>query len=421
MLGIIIVRVFMLAAATGAGMAFGPPLGIHATNWWLGGAGFLFGVLAVLLEWQARKIPVDRIFWGAMGGLAGLGLGLGLGTAMGAVSPDAGPLGRGLFGLLFSYLGASVALAKRDELEDMSAKLFPKTAARREGFKILDTSVIIDGRVVDLCEVGFLEGTLIVPQFVLRELQQIADSPDALKREQGKRGFDVLQRRQRSGTKVRVETRFPAYPRGGRNLMQLGRHGGKVVPTTTPNQVGSCGVSGLNVTVANAISRRAARRGVHVHASMRARRSARASLLRRAVVVVDHGKRFIGQQVSATSPRSPTTAGHELRPLRKRRARPMISAFAVVPAGAGARMGVSGPSIPYPRGRADPRPHLAARSPLPVSRGPRVAARPAVSTRPVRSSRASVCRGVAWSRRGRRHDSVRLASSRPSDRSGWSS
>src|SRR6266446_10935268 len=92
MMGIIIVRVFMLAAATGAGMAFGPPLGIHATNWWLGGAGFLFGVLAVLLEWQARKIPVDRIFWGSMGGILGLGLGLGLGTAMGVVSSVAGPL-----------------------------------------------------------------------------------------------------------------------------------------------------------------------------------------------------------------------------------------------------------------------------------------------------------------------------------------
>ncbi|HWM77363.1 MAG TPA: hypothetical protein VNS56_07255, partial [Methylomirabilota bacterium] len=176
-MAIIIVRIVMLGAATAAGMAFGPALGIPATNWWLAGAGFLFGVLAVLLEWQARRIPVDRLFWGAMGGIVGLGLGLGLGTAVGAVAPDAGPLGRGLFGLLLTYLGASVALAKRDELEDMSTKLFPKTAARRQGFKILDTSVIIDGRIVDLSEVGFLEGTLVIPQFVLRELQQIADSP----------------------------------------------------------------------------------------------------------------------------------------------------------------------------------------------------------------------------------------------------
>src|SRR5260370_41245555 len=218
-------------------MASGPPLGCHATNWWLGGAGLLFGVLAVLLEWQARKIPVDRIFWGSMGGILGLGLGLGMGTAMGAVSPDAGPLGRGLFGLLFAYLGAAVALAKRDELEDMSAKLFPKTAARREGFKILDTSVIIDGRVVDLCEVGFLEGTLVVPQFVLRELQQIADSPDSLKRNRGKRGFDVLQRLQRiPGTTIRIEDQhFPHVREVDRKLIELGKAMGAKQATTACN------------------------------------------------------------------------------------------------------------------------------------------------------------------------------------------
>src|SRR6266566_1604728 len=277
MMGIIIVRVFMLAAATGAGMAFGPPLGIHATNWWLGGAGFLFGVLAVLLEWQARKIPVDRIFWGSMGGIVGLGLGLGMGTAMGAVSPDAGPLGRGLFGLLFAYLGAAVALAKRDELEDMSAKLFPKTAARREGFKILDTSVIIDGRVVDLCEVGFLDGTLIVPQFVLRELQQIADSPDALKRNRGKRGFDVLQRLQRvPGTKVRIEDQdFPHVREVDRKLIELAN---ALKPVVLPGEV-------VHVQVV--------KEGKEVGQGV-------AYLDDGTMVVVDHGKRLIGQQVSAT-------------------------------------------------------------------------------------------------------------------------
>ena len=93
-----------------------PECGAEASRQISGGAGFLFGVLAVLLEWQARRIPVDRIFWGAIGGTVGLGLGLGLGTAMGAVSPDAGPLGRGLFGLIFSYLGAAVALVLAGQL-----------------------------------------------------------------------------------------------------------------------------------------------------------------------------------------------------------------------------------------------------------------------------------------------------------------
>src|SRR5215470_11794074 len=308
-MGIIIVRIVMLAAAAGAGLAFGPSLGFHATNYWLAGAGFLFGVLAVLLEWQARKIPVDRIFWGSMGGILGLGLGLGLGTAMGAVSPEAGPLGRSLFGLLFAYLGAAVALAKRDELEDMSVKLFPKTATRREAFKILDTSVIIDGRIVDLCEAGFLEGTLVIPQFVLRELQQIADSPDPLKRNRGKRGFDVLQRVQRiPGTRVRVEDQdFPHVREVDRKLIELGKLlGGKVVTNDyNLNKVAELsGVPVLNVNeLANAL-KPVVLPGevVHVHVVKEGKESSQgvAYLDDGTMVVIDHGKRFIGQPVTAT-------------------------------------------------------------------------------------------------------------------------
>jgi len=64
----------------------------------------------------------------------------------------------------------------------------------RKSFKILDTSVIIDGRVADICKAGFLEGTLVVPHFVLRELQQIADSADSIKRNRGRRGLDILEK-----------------------------------------------------------------------------------------------------------------------------------------------------------------------------------------------------------------------------------
>src|SRR6266478_1628765 len=150
-LGILIVRVLVLMAATAAGFALAHALALHApSNLFLGGAGFLAGVLVVLLEWQARRIPVDRLFWGATGAMLGVVLGLGLGTALEAIVPGAGALGRGLFALLLGYLGATVTLAKRDELEDMSVKLFPKTAgARQDGDKILDTSVTIDGRIVD--------------------------------------------------------------------------------------------------------------------------------------------------------------------------------------------------------------------------------------------------------------------------------
>src|SRR5262249_60039361 len=75
--------------------------------------------------------------------------------------------------------------------------VFPGATSGDARYKVLDTSVIIDGRIADVCEAGFLEGTLLVPQYVLRELQQIADSSDPLKRNRGRRGLDVLQRLQR--------------------------------------------------------------------------------------------------------------------------------------------------------------------------------------------------------------------------------
>src|SRR5919112_76369 len=77
--------------------------------------------------------------------------------------------------------------------------LFSDKASRRD-MKILDTSVIIDGRIADVAETGFLSGTIIIPQFILRELQQVADSPDGNKRQRGRRGLDMLNRLQGNST-----------------------------------------------------------------------------------------------------------------------------------------------------------------------------------------------------------------------------
>ena len=89
--------------------------------------------------------------------------------------------------------------------------------------KILDTSVIIDGRIATFCEAGFMDGTLIVPRFVLRELQQVADSPN--KRERGRRGLDVITRLSKSN-KVRVvvdHRNFPKIQKVDDKLVELGR------------------------------------------------------------------------------------------------------------------------------------------------------------------------------------------------------
>ncbi|MBI2524414.1 MAG: TRAM domain-containing protein [Candidatus Rokubacteria bacterium] len=306
---IVIARLLVLAVATGAGLALGPAVGVSGPSPWLAAAGLLVGILAVILEWRGRQVPVERLFWGATGGVVGVLLGLGLGSAFGAVVPGAATLGRGLFGLLLGYLGWAVALAKGEELAGVSARLFPKGGSQKGACKILDTSVIIDGRVADVCETGFLEGTLVVPQFVLRELQQIADSADGLKRNRGKRGFDILQRLQRN-PKVAVlilDRDFPQAREVDRKLIELARalDGTVVTNDYNLNKVAELsGVPVLNLNeLANAL-KPAVLPGetLHLYVLKEGKEAGQgvAYLDDGTMVVVDHGRKLIGQSVDAT-------------------------------------------------------------------------------------------------------------------------
>ena len=100
--------------------------------------------------------------------------------------------------LLMTYVGLVVGATKGDMLNLAAlGGLFGGEKVSKHSFKILDTSVIIDGRIADIAETGFLDGILVIPQFVLRELQLVADSADSMKRNRGRRGLDVLQRIQK--------------------------------------------------------------------------------------------------------------------------------------------------------------------------------------------------------------------------------
>jgi uncharacterized protein YacL len=108
--------------------------------------------------------------------------------------------------VILGYLGFQVGFKRRNEFANLLANKKDKRKAQEEGTsntshhmkpKILDTSVIIDGRIADICQTRFLEGVVIIPQFVLEELQHIADSSDVLKRNRGRRGLDVLNRMQK--------------------------------------------------------------------------------------------------------------------------------------------------------------------------------------------------------------------------------
>jgi uncharacterized protein YacL len=128
--------------------------------------------------------------------------------------------------IFMAYVGMLTGSARGEHL-DLSALggLLKDRSSTRQHFKVLDTSVIIDGRVADIAETGFLDGTIVVPQFVLRELQQIADSSDSARRNRGRRGLDILQRVQKmNGLDVQiVETDFPNVREVDLKLIELAK------------------------------------------------------------------------------------------------------------------------------------------------------------------------------------------------------
>ncbi len=190
---------------------------------------FWLGAAIVLFEIQVRKTTLKRLFGAAFGSLLGiLGayiIALVLGHAFPAGSPTLSFL-EILLLLWMGYVGLMVGASKGDMLNlGALGGLFGGEQVSSQSFKILDTSVIIDGRIADIVETGFLDGTLVIPQFVLRELQLVADSADSLKRNRGRRGLDVLQRIQKM-TQLNVqilEDDFPNVPEVDMKLIELAK------------------------------------------------------------------------------------------------------------------------------------------------------------------------------------------------------
>jgi len=152
----------------------------------------------------------------------------------------------------FGVLGLIIAIRKMPELDDLDKDVRKLGKRRGADMKVLDTSAIIDGRVVDVCETRFLSGVLIVPRFVLTELHHLADSPDALKRARGRRGLDILARLQENPElPVRIlDKDVPEIPDVDGKIVHLAKDMGAKVVTTdfNLNKIAALeGVSCLNV------------------------------------------------------------------------------------------------------------------------------------------------------------------------------
>jgi uncharacterized protein YacL len=170
---------------------------------------------------------VTSLLGGLLGFAVGLTIARTIGSALFWADEDDAKVRflHGLIILVLPYLGLVLGARRGEWLEPAKFLSLFRDARPQRRYRILDTSVIIDGRVADIVETGFLDGTLVVPQFVLKELQYVADSSDSLKRNRGRRGLDILHRIQKmSGVEVIIsDLDFPQVKEVDLKLIELAR------------------------------------------------------------------------------------------------------------------------------------------------------------------------------------------------------
>jgi len=232
---LILIRIVFILLMSAACYFFRP---FGLSPWIASAGGAVVAALVLVFELRVRALSLKRLLGAVTGSILGI-----LGAFLfSLVLRNSLPEGRmqsllAIFVLLLmSYIGLVVGASKGDLLNlGALGNLFSQErgAVRRAG-KILDTSSIIDGRIADMAETGFLEGPLLVPEFVLRELQMVADSQDGSKRQRGRRGLDVLQRMQGNAQLdiQIVTTDYPGIREVDQKLIELAKDlGGKILTT----------------------------------------------------------------------------------------------------------------------------------------------------------------------------------------------
>ena len=297
-MALLLLRVLLIAGGTVAGLASAPSIGLAP----LGGAalGAATAIVAVGLEIAAGAAPLRPLLWAAAGGAVGLGGGLTLGIALTPLFGSAAPAVRTGLALAGAWIGGAVAARRSGELAQ------PVDRRPAGPIRVLDTSVLVDGRVADVADAGFLDGDLIVPRFVVRELQRLADAGEMLRRNRGRRGFDALERlRQNRSVRLELdETDFPAIAEVDGKLVALARARGARLLTNDAALARVAGLAGVAVGSLNEL-------GLAVRLAALPGEGMQVQVVREGkelgqgigylddgtMVVVEGGKRFIGQSL----------------------------------------------------------------------------------------------------------------------------
>ena len=247
-------RLLFLLIGSVLGMTFGWSITGQDLNGIVIGASVGLGISGILLgfEYKLKTLPFPIVFWGGIGLFTGLLGAAILGQLLGifqsvSESPFSAVVIMGLF-LSLPFFGVTMGCRYgRDGLAGLAGG--GNGESLEHSVKLLDTSVIIDGRIADLCETGFIEGRLVVPHFILQELQHISDSSDGLKRARGRRGLDILNVIQKM-TSIKVdliEDDFPHVKEVDTKLIELAKQMDAKVLTNDFNLNKVAGIQGVKV------------------------------------------------------------------------------------------------------------------------------------------------------------------------------
>jgi uncharacterized protein YacL len=255
---LMLIRLVFTASLAAAGYVLHP---VPGPRYLSAALGLAVAGAIILFETRIKRASLKTLIGAAVGSILGIVGAYLIGSLVTSLDPRAvGPETQAFVVLAVTLLMVSIGLvvgaAKGEHLE-LSALggIFSDTTSRRD-IKILDTSVIIDGRIADVAEAGFLSGTIIIPQFILRELQQVADSPDSSKRQRGRRGLDMLNRLQSNGKldiQV-VDTDFPSVRDVDLKLLELSKQLDAVTVTNDFNLNKVAQVHGIPVLNINELA-----------------------------------------------------------------------------------------------------------------------------------------------------------------------
>jgi uncharacterized protein YacL len=270
--------------------------------------GAVAGLLLIFLEIGLRKVSTSGLSSSVFGLILGLIMAKLVGDAFSLTPINSESLAsiRVTFTLVFCYLGMVMALRGKDEFNIIIPYVRLRRQDQAENILILDTSVIIDGRIIDIFKTKFIDGRIAIPKFVLKELQQIADSSDPIKRQRGRRGLEMLHSLQKEpGLDVALhEEDFPEINEVDAKLLKLAKllDAKLVTVDFNLNRVAAIqGVKVLNINeLANAI-KTVVFPGEQLQIKLlregKEHNQAVGYLEDGAMVVVEDGRRFIGQEL----------------------------------------------------------------------------------------------------------------------------